>query len=65
MESEIPYLFMETVLRINRSTKRSQRLTNQHLFPFKTYGRKCDFECPIHGIINSGKIEGEYFGRSN
>ena len=25
---------------------------------FKTNVRKCDFECQIHGIINSGKIEG-------
>ena len=33
------------------------------LFPFKIYGRKCDFECLIHRIINSGKIEGAYFGR--
>ena len=29
--------------------------------PFKTNVRKChDFECPIHGIINSGKIEGAF-----
>ena len=48
---------------ITRSTKRSQRLTNQHFFPFKTYGRKCNFECPIHGIINSGKVEGAYCSR--
>ena len=26
-----------------------------------TDGRKCAFECPIHRIINSGKIEGAYF----
>ena len=32
-------------------------------FPFKTNRRKSDFECSIHGIINSGKIEGAYFGR--
>ena len=43
---------------INRSEKRTQRLKHQHFFPFKTNGRKCDFECPIHGII-----EGMYFGR--
>ena len=36
---------------------------NVFFFSFKTSGRKCDFECPIHGIINSGKIEGAYFGR--
>ena len=37
--------------------------TNQHFFSFKTNGRKCDFGSPIHGIINSGQIEGAYFGR--
>ena len=54
---------MEKVSLINRSAKRTRRLKNQHFFPFKTNGRKCDFERPIHGIINSGKIEGAYFGR--
>ena len=34
-------------------TKRTQRLTNRHVFPFKTNGRKRDFECPIHRIINN------------
>ena len=28
-----------------------------------TNGRKCDFEYPIHGRINGGKIEGAYFAR--
>ena len=32
-------------------------------FPFNTNGRHCDFECPIHRIINSGQIEGANFGR--
>ena len=32
-------------------------------FPFKTNGRKCDLECPIHRIINSCEIEGAYLGR--
>ena len=61
--SETPSPLMKKVSLINRSTKRTQRLTNQHFFPFKTNGRKCDFECPVHGIMNSGKIEGAYFGR--
>ena len=41
--------FDENLSLINRSTKRAQRLANQHFFPFKTSGRKCDFEYPIHG----------------
>ena len=32
-------------------------------FLFKTNGRKCDFEYPIHVIINSCEIESMYFGR--
>ena len=63
MGSETPYPFMKKVSLINRSTKRIHRLTNQHFFPFKTDGTKCDFECPIYGIINSGKIEGAFFNR--
>ena len=56
---------MNTLSPINRSTKRTQRLANQDVFffPFKTNGRKCDLECPIHGIINSCEIEGAYLGR--
>ena len=61
--SETPYPLMKTLSLINRSTKRTQRLANQHFFPFKTNGRKCDLECPIHGIINSCEIEGAYLGR--
>ena len=63
MGSETPYPLMKTLSLINRSTKRTQRLTNQHFFPFKTNGRKCYFECSIHGIINGGQIEGANFGR--
>ena len=58
-----PYPLLKTISLINRGTKRTQRLTNQHLFPFKTNGRKWDFDCTIHGIINTGKIVGAYFGR--
>ena len=60
--SRTPYPLMKKASLINRSAIRIQRLKNQHFFPFKTNGRKCDFECSIHGIINSGKIEGAYFG---
>ena len=43
--------------------KNTETLKINTFFLFKTNGRKCDFECPIHAIINSGKIEGAYFGR--
>ena len=58
-----PLPFDEKISLINRSTNRAQTLANQHFFPFKTNGKKCDFEYPIHGIINSCEIEGAYFGR--
>ena len=60
---ETPYPLMKTLSLINRSTKRTQRLANQRFFPFNTNGRKCDLECPIHGIINSCEIEGVYLDR--
>ena len=60
--SETPYLLMKTLSLINRSTKTARRLAKQHFFPFKTNGRKCDLEGPIHGIINSCEIEGAYLG---
>ena len=56
---QIPYRLMNKVSLINRNAKRTQRLKHQ-FFPFKTNGRKCDFDCPIHRII---KTEGAYFGR--
>ena len=62
MGSQTPYHLMKKVSLINRSAKRTQRLKIP-FFPFKTSGRKYDFECPIHGIIHSGKIEGAYFDR--
>ena len=58
-----PVPFAENIITDKSSTKRTQRLANQHFFHSKTNGRKCDFECPIHGIINSCEIEGTYFGR--
>ena len=63
MGSETPYSLMKTLSLINHSRKRSQRQAIQHFFPFKTDGRKCDLEYPIHGIINSCEIEGAYLGR--
>ena len=59
----VPYDKKKKVSLINRSAKGNQKLKHQHLLPFKTNGRKYDFECPIHGIINSGKIEDAYFSR--
>ena len=58
-----PMPFDETSLTDKSQCKKNSETKNQHFFPFKTNGRKCDFECPIHGIISSGKIEGAYFGR--
>ena len=46
-----------------KKKKRTRRLANQHFFPIKSNRRKCDLECPIHGIINSCEIEGAYLGR--
>ena len=61
--SETTYPLTKKVLLMTRSTKRTQRLTNQYYFPFKTNRRKYDFECPIHGILNSCQIVGAYLGR--
>ena len=61
--SETPYPLMKTLSLINRNTKRTQRLANQHFFPFKTNGRKCDLECSIHEIINSCKLKARILGR--
>ena len=41
--------------------KELKGLANQRIIPFN--GRKCDLECPIHGIINSCETEGAYLGR--
>ena len=56
-------LMKKKVSLLNRSTESTQRLTNQNFCPFKTNGRKCNFECPLHGIINSDQIERAYFDR--
>ena len=58
-----PLPFDENIITDKSQHKRTQRLANQHFVPFKTNGRKCDLECPIHGIINSCEIEGAYLGR--
>ena len=56
-----PVPFDEKSCTDNRSAKKTTK--KSILFSFKTNGRKCDFECPIHRTINSGKIEGTYFDR--
>ena len=61
--SETPYPLMKALSLINRSTNRTKRLANQHFFfSFKTNGRKCELECPTHGIINGCEIEGAFLG---
>ena len=57
-----PLRFEENIITDKSQHRRTQRLANLHFFSFKTNGRKCDFECPIHGIIKSCEIEGAYFG---
>ena len=59
-----PIPFDEKSLTEKSQCKKNSKTKKSTLFfPFKTNGRKYDFECPIHGIINRGKIEGAYFGR--
>ena len=43
--------------------KKKSETNKSSLFSIQNYGSKCDFECQIHGIINSGKIEVMYFDR--
>ena len=61
--SQTPYTLMKKSLTDKSQRKKNSEAKNQHFFSFKTNGRKYNFECPIHGIINSGKIESAYFGR--
>ena len=49
---------------MDKSQYKQKPETNKStLFSIQSQWKKCDFECPIHGIISSGKIEGAYFGR--
>ena len=58
-----PLPFDENIITDKSQHKKNKRLANQYFFPFKFNGRKCDLECPIHGIINTCEIEGAYLGR--
>ena len=58
-----PIPFDEKSLTDKSQCKKNSETKKSTLFLFKTSGRKCDFECPVHGIMNSGKIEGAYSGR--
>ena len=53
-----PLHFDEKSLTDESQQKRNLETKKSTFFPFKTNVRKIDFECPIHGIINSGKLEG-------
>ena len=57
-----PVSFDEKSLIDKSQCNKDSETKNQYFFPLKTNGRKYDFECPIHVKINSGKIEGAYFG---
>ena len=63
MGREAPYPLIRILSLLNCTTKRTHRLKSTLFPPFKTNRRKCEFEYPIDGIINSGQIEGAYFGR--
>ena len=63
--SQTPYPLMKKSLTDKSQCKKNSETKQSTLFPFKTNGRKCDFESPIHGVINSGKIEGAYFGQKS
>ena len=48
-----PLHFDEKSLTDESQHKRNSETNKSTFFPFKTNVRKCDFECPIHGIIKS------------
>ena len=59
-----PLPFDENIITDKSQHKKNSETSKSTLFfPFKTSGRKCDLDCPIHGIINSCEIEGAYLGR--
>ena len=59
-----PLPFDENIITDKSQHKKNSETSKSTLFfPFKTNGRKCDLEGPIHGIINSCEIEGAYLGR--
>ena len=56
--------FDENIITVKSQQKKNSETSKSTLFfSFKTNGRKCDFDCPIHVIINSCEIEGAYIGR--
>ena len=55
--------FDENIITDKSQYKKNSETCKSTLFPLKTDGRKCDLECPMHGIINSCEIEGAYLGR--
>ena len=62
-----PLHFDENIITDKSQHKKNSEISKSTVFffffPFNTNGRKCDLECPIHGIINSCEIEGAYLGR--
>ena len=55
--------FNEKCLTDKSQHKKNTETNKSTLFSFKTNGRKCDLEYPIHRMINSDQIEGAYVGR--
>ena len=58
-----PLPFLENITTDKSQHKKNSETSKLTLFSFKSSGRKCDLERPIHGIINSCEIEGAYLGR--
>ena len=59
-----PLLFDENIITDqSQHKKNSETSKSTFILPFKSNGRKCGLDGPIHGIINSCEIEGAYLGR--
>ena len=52
-----PLPFDENIITDKSQHKTKSETSKATLFPFKTNGRKCELECPIHGIINSCELK--------
>ena len=62
-DPSLAYTLIKTVLTDKKQPRNNSETNKSTPLPFQNHGSKCDFECPIHRIINSGKIEGAYIGR--
>ena len=58
-----PLPFDKNIITDKTQYKKNSETNKSTLFPIQNQGKKVWFWIPIHGIINSGQIEGTYFGR--